>query len=121
MNIGKAVAICENLDSEKYSFEEKAFAIREVMNMPTHMGVKKDTLIGMIKWLWNFNLEVSENYNGKRVVEITTPHGRLIDADRLIKALEKQWSVDDDQDFANKTVWREIESAPTVIEKENAQ
>ena len=53
--------------------------------------------------------------------QLPIPHGRLIDADRLIKALEKQWNVDDDQDFANKTVWREIESAPTVIEKEDKQ
>lgn len=30
MNIGKAVAVCGNLDSEKYSLEEKALAIHEV-------------------------------------------------------------------------------------------
>lgn len=39
---------------------------------------------------------------------------RLIDADALEKSLEKLWNVHDDQDFANKDVWREIENAPTA-------
>ena len=39
---------------------------------------------------------------------------RLIDADVLKKTLEKLWNVHDDQDFANKDVWREIENAPTI-------
>lgn len=39
---------------------------------------------------------------------------RLIDGDALEKLLEKLWNVHDDQDFANKDVWREIENAPTV-------
>ena len=39
---------------------------------------------------------------------------RLIDADALKKKLEKLWNVHDDQDFANKDVWREIENAPTA-------
>lgn len=121
MNIGKAVAICENLDSEKYSFEEKAFAIREVMNMPTHMCIRKDTLIGMIKWLWNFNLEVCESHNGKRVVEIPTPHGRLIDADRLIAVLKSTTAISQsDYDLFNHIVGL-VEHQPTVIEKENTQ
>ena len=52
------------------------------------------------------------------LVEVPTPHGRLIDADALTKALEKRWNVDDDQDFANKSVWRELENAPTIVEAE---
>ncbi len=123
MNIGKAVTICENLDSEKYSFEEKAFAIREVMNMPTHMGVKKDTLIGMIKWLWNFNLEVSESHNEKRIVEISTPHGRLIDADRLYETIEQMegfGTIDNENDVVLSAVevLTAIDEAPTIIEAE---
>ena len=39
---------------------------------------------------------------------------RLIDADALKKSLEKLWDAHDDQDFANKDVWREIENAPTI-------
>ena len=39
---------------------------------------------------------------------------RLIDADALKKTLEKVWNIHDDQDFANKDVWREIENAPTI-------
>lgn len=39
---------------------------------------------------------------------------RLIDADALEKTLEKLWNVHDDQDFANKDVWLEIENAPSL-------
>ena len=99
MNIGKSVAICENLDSEKYSLEEKALAIREVMNMPTHMGVNKDTLIGMIKWLWNITLEVDEGHNGKRIVEISIPHGRLIDVDLLLSIFKRRLSKNEEYDY----------------------
>ena len=116
MNIGKAVAICENLDSEKYSLEEKALAIREVMNMPTHMGVKKDTLIEMIKWLWNFNLEVSESHNGMRIVEIPTSLGRLIDEHKALRALIKAFPKRG-MDFYIK-LEETLASVPTIIEAE---
>lgn len=127
MSIGKAVAICDNLESERYSLEEKALAIQEVMNMPTHMGVKKDTLVGMIKWLWNFNLEVSESHSGKRIVEISTPHGDLIDRDHLL-SLIKGWNEDVENDKQNENsfvvgktlngVIRIIRVAHAVIEAE---
>ena len=124
MNIGKAVAICENLDSEKYSLEEKAFAIREVMYMPTHMGVRKDTLIGIIRWLWNFNLEVGEGHNGKRIVEIRTPHGRLIDADKLMKVIEendytlRSYYNTTDRGMFTIGIKQAIDEAPAIIEAE---
>lgn len=120
MNIGKAVAICDNLDSEEHSIEDKLHAIHEVMNMPTHMGVKKDTLIGMIKWLWNFNLEVSESHNGKRIVEIPTPHGRLIDADRLIAVLKSAIPYEQRTSTVLCMI-KNIENAPTIIEAEDGE
>ena len=50
-------------------------------------------------------------------IEIEEPHGDLVDRQKLIKALSKAWDVDDDQDFANKSVWRIVEKeAPTVLE-----
>lgn len=55
------------------------------------------------------------------LIELPKQHGRLIDADKLITALTTRWNVDDDQDFANKSVWREIENAPTVIEAEDGE
>lgn len=118
MSIGKAVVICENLDSEKYSLEEKAFAIRLVMNMPTHMGVKKDTLIGMIKWLWNFNLEVSESHNGKRIVEISTPHGDLIDRDDVLEEINRIFPCHSDE---YEWAYTAVEQADTIIEAEEEQ
>lgn len=111
MNIGKAVAICENLDSEEHSIENKLVAIHEVMNMPTHMSIKKDTLVGMVKWLWNFNIEVSESHNGKRIAEISTPHGRLIDADVLLAIMRKRL-------YGNHYIIGLVERQRTIIEAE---
>ena len=53
MNIGKATAIFLNLDSEQFTDEEKATAIYEVMNMPTHNSINKVSMIKALKWLWN--------------------------------------------------------------------
>lgn len=124
MSIGKAVAICENLDSEEYSIEDKLVAIHEVMNMPTHMGVVKDTLIGIIRWLWNLNLEAGEGHNGKRIVEIQTPHGRLIDADELLKTIEANDYMlrsalnTFDRGMFTIGIQQAINEAPTIVKAE---
>ena len=52
------------------------------------------------------------------LVEVPTPHGRLIDHKKLEKDLGERWNVNDDQDFCNKEVWHALEEAPTVIEEE---
>ena len=52
------------------------------------------------------------------IIEVPTPHGRLIDHKKLEKDLGERWNVNDDQDFCNKEVWHALEEAPTVIEAE---
>ena len=52
MNIGKAVAIFENIDSSEFSDEEKAEAIWLVLNMPTHNSITKDNILKAFKWLF---------------------------------------------------------------------
>lgn len=58
MNIGKSTAIFEDINSDEYSNEEKALAIYDVMKMPTHNGVKKDSMLSVIKWLWHKIYEI---------------------------------------------------------------
>lgn len=55
MNIGKACAIFTQLDSDKYTDDEKVMAIYEVMNMETHNSITKKQLIQAIRWLWYAN------------------------------------------------------------------
>lgn len=69
-----------------------------------------------------------EDYNHKRpddctLVEIPTPHGRLIDADRLIHRLNGIEYIANAEGGRPtfSEVLEEIAKAPTVIEKENAQ
>ena len=57
MNIGKACAIFEQIESERYTDEEKLLAIREVIEMPTHNGVTKDTILNAFRWLWNYAIK----------------------------------------------------------------
>lgn len=53
------------------------------------------------------------------LVEVSIPHGRLIDADAFQKDLIPKWNCLDDTDFANKAVWKSLIDAPTVIEAED--
>lgn len=57
MTIGKACAIFMQIDSKDYTDEEKAIAIHEVMNMPTHMSITKDNMVAVIKHLWHQKYE----------------------------------------------------------------
>lgn len=58
------------------------------------------------------------NYSGDNhfhtVVETPTTHGRLIDADKLLKAMGK--AVDEDGHWTN--FFAVVEDAPTIIEEE---
>ena len=53
VNIGKAIAVFEQLDSDKYTDEEKALAIYKVMNIETHNSVTKADMVKAIKYLWH--------------------------------------------------------------------
>lgn len=60
MNIGKACAIFEQLESDKYSENEKLTAIKEVLDMPTHNGITKDKILGTFRWLYELAVEELE-------------------------------------------------------------
>lgn len=64
MNHGKAMAIVKQINSDKFTDEEKAYAIYLVMDMPTIMSITKAELVDAIKWLWHrayeFETDVEE-------------------------------------------------------------
>ena len=60
MRISRQVAIFNNIESDKFSDEEKALAIYDVMNMPTHNGVTKASAFKVIDYLWNMLFEMEE-------------------------------------------------------------
>lgn len=60
MKLARAVTICQNINSDKFTVEEKALAIHEVMNMPTQNSINKQTLNEVIRWLWNISFELRE-------------------------------------------------------------
>jgi hypothetical protein len=45
MKIGTACAIFLQINSEKYTDEEKGTAILEVLKMPTHNGISKSAMV----------------------------------------------------------------------------
>lgn len=60
MKIGKACAIFQQIDSDKYTVEEKGTAILEVLKMPTHNGVTKDAMLRVINFLLYLAFDVPE-------------------------------------------------------------
>lgn len=58
MNIGKAVAIFEQIESDKYTDIEKGEAIYRVMNMPTHNSITKKQILKTLKYMWNLCYEL---------------------------------------------------------------
>lgn len=57
MNIGKACAIFDQIDSDKYDEQEKLMAIRAVLDMPTHNGITKAGILAAFRWFWNWAIE----------------------------------------------------------------
>ena len=51
MNIGKAHAIFTQISDGKYTDEEKMAAVYRFLKQPTHVGISRDALIAVIRWL----------------------------------------------------------------------
>ena len=61
MNIGKACAIFNQIDSPDYTAEEKGEAILHVLQMPTHMSITKAAMIKVIWWLLDTAFEIPKD------------------------------------------------------------
>lgn len=55
MNIVVAISIFEDIESEGYTEEQKAIAIRKVLDMPTKNSITKDHICKVLDWLWKQN------------------------------------------------------------------
>ena len=60
MDIGKAMAIFEDIYNSEYSECDKALAIYRVMHMETHNAVTKASMLEVIRWLWDRQFELVE-------------------------------------------------------------
>ena len=58
MKFGQAYKIMDNIDSDEYTVDEKALAIRVILDMETHNGVSKAVLLRVLNWLWNEHYEL---------------------------------------------------------------
>lgn len=59
MNIGKACAIFDQINSDKYTEQEKLNAIKQVIEMPTHNGVTKYNILNAFRWFFDWAVEES--------------------------------------------------------------
>lgn len=75
MNCGKACAIFEQLESDKYSENEKLTAIKEVLDMPTHNGVTKDQILSAFRWLYEWAVEEVEPEEAEEAEEQSRSRG----------------------------------------------
>lgn len=58
MKVGQAYKILDNINSDEYTVDEKALAIRVILDMATHNGVTKAVLLKALDWLWNEHYEL---------------------------------------------------------------
>ena len=84
----------------------------ELCNLSTYTDRKCDVL-----YCYATGREIEQPTNKRDsncpLIELPKQHGDLIDRQALLKTLQKH--------CANKSVWREIENAPTVIEAEDGE
>lgn len=64
MSIGRDYAIFKQLDSDKFTDEQKVYAIYNVLTMETHNGIYKDDLLAAIRWLLNQNYDIEKAVSG---------------------------------------------------------
>lgn len=60
MTNGLAIAILEQINSEKYSINEKGLAIYKVLSMETINGITKAQLKKALMWLWHQHFEMAD-------------------------------------------------------------
>lgn len=60
MGLGEATRIFLRIDSAEYSDEIKGQAIYEVLNMETHNGITKDSMLKVIRYLLGLCFELPE-------------------------------------------------------------
>lgn len=57
---GRILLIWQNINSPFFTDEEKGEAIRHVLDLKTHNGIKKDDLLKVCEYLWNKVFEVEK-------------------------------------------------------------
>lgn len=53
MNIGKAFAVFQQIDSKKYTKDEKYEAIQQLLDAATINGITKKQVLNVVSWLFN--------------------------------------------------------------------
>lgn len=58
MDLGKSIAIFEQIENDKYDLQEKGQAIYDVLNMETHNSITKAMMLKVIKWLLELSFDL---------------------------------------------------------------
>lgn len=61
MNVGKAIAIFLEINSDEYTSMEKGEAIYLVLGMPTHNSITKDGMLRVIQYLFDQCYDVAQD------------------------------------------------------------
>lgn len=57
---GRVLLVWQNIDSPFFTDEEKGEAIRHVLDLETHNGIKKDDIFKACEYLWSKVFEVEK-------------------------------------------------------------
>lgn len=95
MGIGKDCAIFMNINSDKYTDEEKVSAICSVVEMPTHNGVTKDAMLEVIRYALRRTAEDDKAREEGRFVELPCKVGDILYTESHCKGLVKKFAAPD--------------------------
>lgn len=69
MNLAKAQAIFMQINDDRFSVDEKIEAVGIVLQMATHNGVTKQSMLDVIRWLMDNRVSIT-NINNAGHIEI---------------------------------------------------
>ena len=63
MTNGQAYLIFKDLKNEKYTIEEKGWAMHQILSMETHNSITKQDLLDALMWLWHQHFEIKDAFD----------------------------------------------------------
>lgn len=60
MTNGQAVAIIQDINSDKYTVNEKGLALHQILSMATTNGITKQEFKNALMWLWHQHFEMAD-------------------------------------------------------------
>ena len=93
MNTGKAFAVFVNIESAKYTEEEKGCAIKLITKLETHNAVTKPMIHAVAKWLLGMARDYTQKEKSIATKLIEEMERNALSKDTMIAAIIWLWDM----------------------------